>query len=242
MRPGWAERALLGLILLVGAGLRLWLLLGPFSEIDADEAVVGLMALQMPGELPAFYWQQEYLGTLEPLTAWLVFGLVGPSAAALKAVPALYSLLFVGLVYVVALPAFGRGPALLAALYLAVPPSFFAAWSVKARGGYPEALALGMVCLLAAQRLVDAREQSRGGALTPDPSPSSGRGEKSAGAGAFSWALLFGVAAGLALWTHPMAVIFMAAGALYLMLTLVSNVIIARVERWARRGLPKVAG
>ena len=219
MRPGWAERALLGLILLVGAGLRLWLLLGPFSEIDADEAVVGLMALQMPGELPAFYWQQEYLGTLEPLTAWLVFGLVGPSAAALKAVPALYSLLFVGLVYVVALPAFGRGPALLAALYLAVPPSFFAAWSVKARGGYPEALALGMVCLLAAQRLVDAREQSRGGALTPDPSPTSGRGEKSAGAGAFSWALLFGVAAGLALWTHPMAVIFVAAGALYILLS-----------------------
>jgi 4-amino-4-deoxy-L-arabinose transferase-like glycosyltransferase len=201
MRATRAEYALVALVLLVGAGLRLWLLLGPYREIDADEAVVGLMALQMPGELPAFYWQQEYLGTLEPLTAWLVFGLVGPSAAALKAVPALYSLLFVGLVYVVARPAFGPGPALLAALYLAVPPSFFAAWSVKARGGYAEALALGMVCLLAAQRL---------GASEPG-------GERrgiSWRAGAGRWALLFGVAAGLALWTHPMAIIFVAAGAL----------------------------
>ncbi len=35
---------------------------------------------------------------------------------------------------------------------------------------------------------------------------------------------------------------FMAAGALYLALTLVSNVIIARIERWSRRGTPSVAG
>lgn len=35
---------------------------------------------------------------------------------------------------------------------------------------------------------------------------------------------------------------FMAAGALYLALTLFSNAIIGRVERWARRGMPSVAG
>ena len=35
---------------------------------------------------------------------------------------------------------------------------------------------------------------------------------------------------------------FMAAGALYLALTLVSNVIIGRIERWSRRGMPSVAG
>lgn len=34
---------------------------------------------------------------------------------------------------------------------------------------------------------------------------------------------------------------FMAAGGLYLALSLVSNVIIARIERWARRGMPPVA-
>lgn len=211
------EGALLALILLVGAGLRCWLLLGPFREIDADEAVVGLMALQMPGELPAFYWQQAYLGTLEPLTAWVIFALVGPSTAALKAVPALYSLLFIGLLYLAARRAFGAGAALLAALYLAVPPSFFAAWSVKARGGYPEALALGTVCLLAAQRLAglggpDADAGATAGRDGSPPSPTRGRRRH-------RWALAFGLAAGLALWTHPMSIVFVAAGALYVGLT-----------------------
>ncbi len=35
---------------------------------------------------------------------------------------------------------------------------------------------------------------------------------------------------------------FMAAGALYLALTLFSEIIIKRIERWARRGMPSVAG
>jgi polar amino acid transport system permease protein len=35
---------------------------------------------------------------------------------------------------------------------------------------------------------------------------------------------------------------FMAAGVLYLLLTLFSNVIIAQVERWSRRGMPRIAG
>lgn len=35
---------------------------------------------------------------------------------------------------------------------------------------------------------------------------------------------------------------FMAAGVLYLALTLFSNVIIGRVERWSRRGMPSVSG
>src|SRR5690242_4421466 len=152
MAPTRTERVLLALILVIGAGLRLWLLLGPYSEIDADEAVVGLMAMQVPGELPAFYWEQHYLGTIEPLVAAGLFALAGPSAAALKLVPAAFSVAFIGLVYLTARPVFGPGPALLSALYLAVPPSFFAAWSVKARGGYPEALALGQACLLAASK------------------------------------------------------------------------------------------
>src|SRR4051812_24403826 len=156
-----AERVLLVLILAIGAGLRLWLLSGPFSEIDADEAVVGLMAMQVPGEVPAFYWEQHYLGTIEPLVASAVFAVAGPSAVALKLVPAAFSMAFVALVYLTARPVFGAGPALVSALYLAIPPSFFAAWSVKARGGYPEALALGQLCLLAAQRLADRAQKTR---------------------------------------------------------------------------------
>jgi hypothetical protein len=205
-----AERALLALILLIGAGLRLWLLLGPYAEIDADEAVVGLMAMQMPGELPAFYWEQQYLGTVEPMVAAGVFAVLGPSSAALKLVPAMFSVAFIGLVYAVARPIFGPGPALLSALYLAVPPSFFAGWSVKARGGYPEALVFGQLCLLAAQRLADARPVRHDASTEP--------GGATSRRSTVGWALAFGLSAGLALWTHPMAVVMVAAAGAYLLL------------------------
>jgi Dolichyl-phosphate-mannose-protein mannosyltransferase len=192
------ERVLLALILIAGAGLRIWLLLGPFAELDADEAVVGLMAMQVPGELPAFYWEQHYLGTIEPLVASAVFAVIGPSTAALKLVPATFSVLFIALVYLTARPIFGPGPALVSALYLAIPPSFFAAWSVKARGGYPEALALGQLCMLAARRLADDRPTGR--------------------AAGVAWSVVLGLSAGLALWTHPLTVVMVLAGAVYLML------------------------
>jgi hypothetical protein len=198
------------LILVIGAGLRLWLLLGPYAEIDADEAVVGLMAMQVPGELPAFYWEQHYLGTVEPMVAAGVFAVLGPSAAALKLVPAAFSVAFIGLVYAVARPIFGPGPALLSALYLAVPPSFFAAWSVKARGGYPEALVFGQLCVLAAQRLADAPPAPHEGV--------TGRPGVLARRSTIGWALTLGLSAGLALWTHPMAVVMVAAAGAYLLL------------------------
>ena len=156
------------------------------------------MAMQVPGELPAFYWEQHYLGTLEPLVASLVFTVAGPSAAALKVVPAAFSMAFVFLVYLTARPIFGPGPALVSALFLSIPPSFFAAWSVKARGGYPEALAFGQLCMLAALKLADACLVSRSSRL--------------------GWSLTLGLAAGLALWTHPMAVVMVAAGGAYLLL------------------------
>src|SRR5436853_35554 len=46
------ERAALALIavLILALGFRIYLLTGPFGQIDADEAVVGLMALEMPQE------------------------------------------------------------------------------------------------------------------------------------------------------------------------------------------------
>ncbi len=190
--PARTERVLLALILALGLALRLYLVSGPYAEIDADEAVVGLMALQIPGELPAFYWEQHYLGTIEALVAAAVFALAGPSAAALKLVPALFSVAFVGLVHATARPVFGAGPALLSALYLALPPSFFAAWSVKARGGYAEALAFGQLFLLAALHLADGAPRGRGRPL--------------------AWALVAGLSGGLALWTHPFAIVFLARG------------------------------
>jgi hypothetical protein len=170
---------------LLAAILRAWLVAGPYRELDADEAVVGLMALNFPGERPAFFWEQRYLGSLESVTAWAVFQLAGPSEVSLKSVPAAFSLLFVGLVYVSARLAFGQTVGLMTLAYLAVPPSFLAAWSVKARGGYAEVLALGQLMFVTVQMWERSATRRQ------------------------AWAATAGLAGGLALWTHPIAVLYL---------------------------------
>ncbi|MPZ13226.1 MAG: hypothetical protein GEU73_02155 [Chloroflexi bacterium] len=132
-------------ILLGALALRLVVIASPLGWLEGDEAVVGLMARHIlyDGERPVFYWGQNYMGALEAYAAALAFALLGPTTFALKLVPTLFSVGFIGLSYTVAARLFGRGPALLTALYLAVPPTMLAVWSTKPRGGYAELLFLG---------------------------------------------------------------------------------------------------
>ncbi|MFN8523030.1 MAG: hypothetical protein U0821_07965 [Chloroflexota bacterium] len=187
--PEWVVVAFGGLLLLA-LGLRLALITSWFGEIDSDEAVVGLMALQIPHELPAFYWEQHYAGSLESIAAAYAFAAFGPSATSLKLVPAAFSVAYIGLVFISARAAFGWPVALISAAYLAIPPSFFAVWSVKARGGYAEMLALGHLFLVLCQRATMA-----------------------GGAGPVLLGTI-GVVGGLAVWTHPVAAVYLVTGAI----------------------------
>lgn len=68
--------------LLIGAAiLRIDFIRASGFVIDADEAIVGLMANHIlhGGELPVFYYGQHYMGSLEPLCAALMFWLFGSS-------------------------------------------------------------------------------------------------------------------------------------------------------------------
>ncbi len=179
--------------LLVGLGLRLAVIASPLGEIDGDEAVVGLMARHIAflGEKPVFYWGQPYLGSLEAFTAAPLFRIFDSSALLLKLVPTAYSLGFLALSAVLARRLFGTGPALATAAYLAVPPSMWAVWSTKARGGYAEVLFLGEALLLASLVLVW--------------SPSR------------RLAVLWGLLAGLAFWTHLLAIVYLVPAAIYLL-------------------------
>src|SRR5205823_13644165 len=110
----------LGAIVALGIVLRAWILTGPLGEVEADESVVGLMALHIQaGEFPAFYWGQPYLGSLEAYLVAAALALAGPSNLVLKAVPGLAYLAFVLLLFLGARRAFGDRVALLSALYLA---------------------------------------------------------------------------------------------------------------------------
>ena len=62
----------LGLLLLLGAGIRLLYLVYPY--MDADQAINGLMARHiLLGEFPIFFYGQEYCGSIEAYLVSTVF-------------------------------------------------------------------------------------------------------------------------------------------------------------------------
>lgn len=173
------------------------MLSGPLREVEADESVVGLMALYIQaGQHFAFYWGQAYLGSLEAYLVAAAFTLAGGSNLVLKTVPGLSYLAFVVLVFLGARRDYGDRVALLSALYLAIPPSFLAIWSLKARGGYMELLALGQALIFLAPWM--AR-----------PSPN------------LTWKLaLAGFLSGLLLWTHVLGLVYVVPVGIYLVFRL----------------------
>jgi hypothetical protein len=184
----------LAVCLAVGLAYRVAIIVSPLGEIDGDEAVVGLMARHIAflGERPVFYWGQPYLGSLEAFTAAPLFRLFDSSTLLLKLVPTAYSLGFMALCALFARQVFGLSAGLATAAYLAVPPAMWAVWSTKARGGYAEVLFLGEALLLTT--LVLARAPSR------------------------RTAMLWGLLAGLAFWTHLLAVVYLVPALIYLVL------------------------
>ncbi|MDQ6673184.1 MAG: glycosyltransferase family 39 protein [Chloroflexota bacterium] len=195
--------------LAVGLALRLAVIASPLGEIDADEAVVGLMARHIAflGERPVFYWGQPYIGSLEAFSAAALFRVFESGTLLLKLVPSAYSLGFLALSTLVARRLFGTGPALATAAYLAIPPSIWAVWSTKARGGYAEILCLGQAVLLVTLML--AQSPSR------------------------RLALVWGVLAGVAFWTHALAVVYLLPAVVFLVLARRHADRVTQHRRWS---------
>jgi len=138
------------LLLALGLILRLDLLLANNFAIDADEAIVGLMARHiMDGQgVPVFYYGQHYMGSLEPLLIALVSSFTGLSNISVKLVPLFFSLSLIVVIYYLALEVGSRFSARLSALFFTVPPMPLLVWGLKARGGFVELLVIGALALL----------------------------------------------------------------------------------------------
>ncbi len=144
----------LALMVVLGALLRLDFMRATGGVIDADEAIVGLMGkhiLEGRG-VPVFYYGQHYMGSLEALMASALFRLFGLSTYALQAVPLVWSLLLIVVIYALGCECGGRVVGRIAALLTAVPPVTLVVWSAKARGGFIELVVLGAVSLVATVR------------------------------------------------------------------------------------------
>lgn len=216
-RPGtlveaFRRRSVL-IAIIAGALLRFAFILHGRLPFESDEAIVGLMARHIlyQGERPLFYYGQSYLGPLEPVSAAISFALFGPSVVSLRLAPTLYSLLFIFFSERVARRAFGDAAAAATSIYLAICPLFLLTWSVKARGGYAELVTLGSAILWLSLDLDGSKTNH-----------------------SWSWPLL-GAVAGLAVWTDPLAVVYLVPTVFYLVIRL-------QMRLWSWGPVQAVAG
>lgn len=137
------------LLMFLGLLVRVFYLQSTNCAIDADEAIVGLMASRISNftELPIFYYGQNYMGSIEPLLAALIFKIFGVSQCGLLVAPTLFFLLVIPLVYYLSSKIGGKRAAFYGTLLFVISPQFLLEWSTKARGGYTAILFFGTLAL-----------------------------------------------------------------------------------------------
>lgn len=180
-----------------GVALRIWAATTSLGVIDADEAVVGLMARDwLDGQATVFYWGQSYGGSQESLLVALVYAALPAAPLASKLVPAALHAATALIVWRLGKTMFSARAGLVAGALFWIWPAAFVWWSIKARGHYSVTLVLGTAALFLAVRLAGGLE---------------GWPRRLAAAG-------FGLAAGLGWWASFQIVFVVAPGAIWLVL------------------------
>ncbi|HUY06503.1 MAG TPA: glycosyltransferase family 39 protein [Acidimicrobiales bacterium] len=147
------------LVGLFGLFIRIWAL--GRHEINADEAVVGLMAEQiLHGHFSAFYWGQSY-GAGEPYAVALVFAIFGPSTFSLGLTPVLLDLVATVLVWRIGRRLFNNQIGLEAALLFWIWPEVYIWQSTIEYGFRWFVLDLGLGATLFALRYLNGDSRSR---------------------------------------------------------------------------------
>ena len=154
--------------------------------LDADEAVTGLMAMDIvQGARPVYYYGQGYLGTIEPFTAAGLFAVLGSGPEALRLAPLLLFVLSLCFQFVVVRHWFGCRAAWWSLLPWCAAPATVALWTVKARGGFTAVLLFGMMLTWTYQQGVAASPRRR-----------------------TRWLLLAGLVLGFGWWTNAMVIFY----------------------------------
>jgi len=135
------RRVLLSLVIM-GALLRLFLIVAAENRLDADEATTGVMAIDIAEgkAFPFSFYGTSYNGggAMEAYGASLLFLLFGPSATVLKMWVLLTWTASALLLAGVCRRALAPNQAITALLFFIIGTPFFLEWSVKARGGFAE--------------------------------------------------------------------------------------------------------
>src|SRR5713226_5314821 len=198
----------LWVILLLTLLLRVWLIVRTQGFIDGDEALLGIQAEKiLQGIFPIYFYGQPYMGSLSAYLTAIIFAIVGPSTWAMRAEPALLSLLmlaltwkFAGLLAEVAnLPLYARKYfVIVATLLAAIPPLYDGVIELRTFGGYIETFVLMLLLLISALQL-----------------PRRWQAGASSRELALRWAGI-GFVVGLGMWVYPLIVSAILAAALWI--------------------------
>ncbi len=159
LREHWIFTCIIALFLL----LRFSLLFTSQSHLDADEAVVGLMAkhIMERGEHPVFFYGLPYNGgaSVEAHLAALLSIPFGINCVTVKASAFFLSIALLFITYLFCLRYLGKTAANIASLLLITAEPLIA-WNLKARGGYLETMIFSILIPLVAFRIFYQREKS----------------------------------------------------------------------------------
>lgn len=194
--------------LLIALLVRGWLVIHTQGFIDGDEALVGIQAEHiLRGELPIYFYNQPYMGSLEAYIMAAIFAIAGPSVWALRAEPILLSLVVVWLTWKLAsaladtahLPLYAKQWFMtIAALLAAIPPLYDTVLELRMLGGYIEVFILMLLLLLTVLKLTTRR--------------AAGASRREL---AWRWAVI-GFIAGFGFWVNPLITYGILAAALWL--------------------------
>jgi len=189
----------LAAILLISAAWKALLYVWDVAPFNSDEAIVALMARHiLQGQHMTWFYGQHYMGSLD---AYLIAGGFALFGEQVWVVRLAQGLLYMGTLVTTAL--LGRAvfdtwrSGLLAAGLLAIPTVNVTLYTTVTLGGYGETLLLGNLVLLLALQLGRRFD--------------------------WRWMLLWGVFAGLGLWTMDMSLIFSGPAGLYLIWALLKK-------------------
>ena len=191
-------------IIIFGTLLRVLLAALKWPLLNSDEGTMGIMALHIAyhGEHPIFYYGQNYMGTLDAYIGAGLFQVLGSSIFTLRIGIIMFYLPFMVAMYFLTSTLYTKRLALASLVLLSLGSIPILILEMSPIGGYPEILFFGTCAFLLASWLT----------LSYNPEVSQRK----------PWLRLLGYAcwgcvAGLALWSDPLILPYLAAASLLLL-------------------------
>ena len=158
--PAWFARGrealAAGALFLIAAALRLGLAAHGWPYLNSDEAVMGLMGVDIwrRGARPIFTYSQDYIGALQAYLSAPLFALLNGDPLALRLATLIQTMLFLAVMYALARRLYAPGVALLTLALLALGPEYALKHELQAGAGAQDTLLFGaLVVWLATIRL-----------------------------------------------------------------------------------------